>query len=160
MAQIIMTVKELKHLLAKLRPTVDEWAHGIAKRHEAEHVEHKKKLAEIRRMPEPHEIERLVQEKRAEMTAKRSWMRPAVSYDEALKTVQLDLTLEKAREASHQIVQFLSRYREDDHITPVMNYLEALCNRLDLEDRIALSEHETFQIEKAMELYDAANARA
>jgi hypothetical protein len=155
MAQLRLTVRELEELVKVVKPAVEVWAANRAEEYAIWLGKRRKAIAEADVPMTQEEIGHEAERRRSAAAAKQSWWH---IFPPRLEKFINEVTAEDARNRMHarQKVrdEFMFTDPDPDHITPVLNYLEAMVTRLDPEAVILLSDKETFQMKKAMEIAD------
>ena len=158
MAQIIMTAGEVEKLVVKVRPAVEEWAGNLAREREIWYGARTRARNAAKDL-DPDEINRRAIHRNAVVNANKKFWQRAETMERSESVVRSEMMLAGMVEDGHVLDRFRDTEPDVDHITPVLNYLEALTAKLDPEATIALSEKETFQMKKAMEIADVDDPR-
>ena len=162
MAQLITTARELAVVLKTVRPAVDVWGAALSKEREAKYAERNKRREEINAITTGCSMDTKLHEglkiKHHHNDHVRRWWQREMILDEAVEVFEKRL-LRKKLDARCEYEDQWYLTVDVDNITPVLNYLEKLCERLpDPEAQIILSKEETYQLHRAEDITDDAKA--
>lgn len=162
MAGIQLTAKQIQPLIDKIRPVVDAWAEEMLKSSQERMTRLYKDLKEAAKEPTDEEREACIDYifKEQRQLRHKWWNLAVYTRQQAERDYVKALARERTKRILIAMTKHSAHHRENDNITPVLNYLEALAKFCDPEALLVLSDNETFQLKKALELYSAKNTDA
>lgn len=155
---MIFRVKELATTLARLEPYAMQEAQRIATNREKSYAALTKAKQDER---DKHEqrlkfLDDHVSDEVARANRSRGWWQRKIRVTAVKEKVVRDWEYELREGLIDASRDFHDSTFEADTLTGTLSYLEALCERLDPEATIALSDQETFNINRMMDLEDVA----
>ena len=161
MAGIILLAKQVQSMIDELRPVVDEWVEGMLERNQVHTTELYRALDAAHAAPSPEEREASIAHIMEKRNAWRKWpFHPGFNRAQAEQEYKRLFAHEAIERIEIANMRFEQAHKEQDRITPVLNYLEALMKMCDPEAEIVLSDNETFQLQKGFEIHHEKNRDA
>lgn len=155
MAQIRVTAKALLALIDRVRPTVEDEAHRLAKNIEAHYAMQNKAVGAVEKRMTPEEIRVAAENKAHAYNKDKAPWRPARAAAQYMREVEHEETMRIMNARREIVLEYLVTRPAGDQILPTLSYLSALARTLDPENEIILSEEETAKIKRAAELANA-----
>jgi hypothetical protein len=154
MARVIYSASYLLSLIKIYRPTVERHQKECAEAYEEWARGKERALAKASTMPTPQEVDMMVADEiAAKSSAWKRIFRAEYTHAKALEAVVAKNRLSREKNRAMISVKYDMLRPDQDHIGPVFNYLTKLCEGIDPETLIALSDNETFQLNRAAELH-------
>lgn len=157
MAQVIIKVSDLKAQLTAMTANVEAFSLKTAQAAEDRKARLDRDIANVEAMydrPDEEWLE-LAKARMDSMNANKRWWQRAMTLSEAADQIILEEHVAQNQKVRSLWSQYFAEARPSDDLSPVHRYLLTMCDRLNPDDEIVLSERETYAFHRMMDLPDA-----